>query len=117
MVGNLAAVPAAPPEPVDLDPADALEHVLAAGKIWLAATDVVSLAMLRQALEERRALRQVVIATQSPDARRSLRELDKQIIAELSALGFDPTARSRLGVAEVKAQSTLDRLRQDQRGK
>jgi phage terminase small subunit len=45
-----------------------------------------------------------------------LRDLDKQIISQLSLLGFDPAARSRLGLAEVKAQSTLEKLRQN-RGK
>jgi hypothetical protein len=110
-LGNLAAVPAAQLEPAEMDPAAALEVVLEAGRVWLAATDSVALAMLREALEERTVLRAAVFVSQSPDARKALRELDKQIIGQLSALGFDPAARSRLGLAEVKAASTLEKLR------
>ena len=111
-VGNLAAVPAVASEPSDLDTAAALESVMFAGRVWLAATDSVALSMLRESLEERQALRDVVIATQSETARKALRDLDKQIIGQLSLLGFDPAARSRLGLAEVKAASTLEKLRQ-----
>jgi len=45
------------------------------------------------------------------DDRRSLRELDRQIVSSLSLLGFSPSDRSRLGVAEVKARSALEELR------
>lgn len=112
-LGNLAAVPAVAPDPSDLDPASTFEQVLSDGRVWLASTDSVALAMLRESLEERRSLREILLATQSPDARKALRELDKQIISQLSTLGFDPTARARLGLAEVKAQSTLEKLREN----
>jgi phage terminase small subunit len=72
--------------------------------------------MLRESIEERSALRALVMQSQSTDARKALRDLDKQIISQLSLLGFDPAARSRLGLAEVKAQSTLEKLRHN-RGK
>lgn len=111
-LSNLAAVPAVDSTPADLDPANAFEAVLHDGRAWLASTDSVALAMLREALEERASLRHVVMQTQSPDARKALRDLDKQIVTQLSALGFDPAARSRLGLAEVKAQTTLEKLRQ-----
>ena len=85
---------------------------MAGGRQWLAQTDSTALALLRESLEERQALREVVIATQSETARKALRDLDKQIIGQLSLLGFDPAARARLGLAEVKAASTLEKLRQ-----
>lgn len=110
-LGNLAAVPAVAPEPVELKPADALEYVLTAGKIWLAQTDTLALAMLRESIEERAALRAVVIATQSVDARKALRDLDKQILSQMATLGFDPAGRSRLGLAEVKSATKLEQLR------
>jgi hypothetical protein len=110
-MAQIAAVPAIEPDPVDLDPAATLDGVLEHGRAWLASSDTVAVAMLRETLEERSALREIVMATHSPDARKSLRDIDKQIISELAALGFDPAARSRLGVAEVRAQSTLERLR------
>lgn len=40
-----------------------------------------------------------------------LRDLEKQITLWLSSLGLDPASRGRLGVAEVKAQSALERIR------
>jgi hypothetical protein len=46
-----------------------------------------------------------------PDERKALRDLDRQLVANLSLLGFTPTDRSRLGVAEVKRQSKLEELR------
>jgi hypothetical protein len=61
---------------------------------------------------------------QTDDAtmRRGLRELDRQIVSNLSLLGFTPSDRARLGVAEVKAKSKLEELmerranREDARG-
>jgi P27 family predicted phage terminase small subunit len=38
---------------------------------------------------------------------KELRALEKQIHSSAAALGFDPTSRSRLGLAEVKRQSAL----------
>lgn len=43
---------------------------------------------------------------------KELRAAQKQLHAVGSALGFDPTARSRLGLAEVKRQSKLEELAQ-----
>lgn len=108
---NLAAVAPLPVEPVDLDPATTLEEVLSAGKVWLAQTDSTALALLRETLEERSVLRRLVVDEHRHDLRKDLRDLDKQLMAALSALGFDPAARSRLGLAEVKAASTLEKLR------
>jgi hypothetical protein len=110
-LSNLAAVPAVMPEPVELDPVSALDYVLSAGQIWLAQTDTLALAMLREAIEERASLRAVVMATQSAEARKALRDLEKQILAQMSALGFDPSGRSRLGLAEVKSATKLEQLR------
>jgi hypothetical protein len=59
-------------------------------------------------LHERTELR--VIANGSMEARRALRDLDKAILSSLSLLGFDPTSRSRLGLAEVKAASKLEQM-------
>ena len=41
---------------------------------------------------------------------RLLVHINKAFVDALSSLGFDPTARSRLGVAEVKAISAIDKL-------
>ena len=42
---------------------------------------------------------------------RALVAVQKSLSDALSTLGFDPTARSRLGLAEVKRASKLDELR------
>ena len=43
-----------------------------------------------------------------------LRKAQAQLTKELSDLGFNPTARSRLGLAEVKRQSVLEQLLSNQ---
>jgi phage terminase small subunit len=49
-------------------------------------------------------------ATLEPNDGRLLVHLNKSFVDSLSSLGFDPTSRSRLGVAEVKAISAIDKL-------
>lgn len=114
--GKTALAVVAPTEPAlsELDPASVLDRVLATGAAWLAETDTVALALMREAIEERGDVRERALGG-SVEARRELRELDKQIIGQLSVLGFDPAARARLGLAEVQAQSTLQKL-QTRRG-
>lgn len=50
-------------------------------------------------------------ATRDPGDLRGLVSVQKLLHEALSCLGFDPTARSRLGLAEVKRASKLDELR------
>jgi hypothetical protein len=49
-------------------------------------------------------------ATLDPSDLRGLVAASKQFTDALSALGFNPTARARLGVAEVKRVSALEEL-------
>jgi len=49
-------------------------------------------------------------ATREPADGRVLIQINKSFVDALSSLGFDPTSRSRLGVAEVKAMSAIDKL-------
>ena len=49
-------------------------------------------------------------ATREPADGRVLIQINKSFVDSLSSLGFDPTSRSRLGVAEVKAVSAIDKL-------
>ena len=104
----IAAVEPVASEPYEHDAAQVFEEIMASGSPWLARTDAVRLAMLRQSLEERARL--LPIAEGSTEARKQLRDLNKEISEWLSLLGFDPTARARLGLAEVKAASTLEKL-------
>lgn len=106
----IAAVEPVASEPYEHDAAQVFEEIMATGSPWLARTDSIRLAMLRQSLEERARL--LPVAESSTEARKQLRDLNKEISEWLSLLGFDPTARARLGLAEVKAASTLEKLQQ-----
>ena len=105
---ELAAVEPVSSEPYEHDAFDVFVEIMQLGAPWLARTDAVRLAMLRQSLEERARL--VPVAEGSTEARKQLRELNKEISEWLSLLGFDPAARARLGLAEVKAASALEKL-------
>lgn len=49
-------------------------------------------------------------ATRDPAHARVIASLSRELMKALAALGFDPTSRSRLGVAEVKAMTALEKL-------
>lgn len=106
--GPLVAVAPVDSAPYERPPAQLFDEIMSAGSAWFARTDGVQLAMLRESLEERARL--VPVAESSTEARKQLRELNREIADWLTALGFNPTARARLGLAEVKAASTLEKL-------
>jgi hypothetical protein len=109
--GELAAVVPLAAVPDKVPAIGTLGEVLDHAQPWLAATDVIAVALLRESLEERELLRGQVVAHPSRAGRKALRELDGQIVVQLTVLGLNPTARARLGLAEVKRASTLDRLK------
>lgn len=85
------------------------------GRAWLASTDADLVQLAAEALDERVALRVAVLADPSDwRARAGLRALDAQVSGYLAALGFTPTDRARMGVAEVREVSKLDALRHRQ---
>ncbi len=87
------------------------DRVWSMGHTWISAsTDIDLLLILCEQMDERVWLRSQVLATGGNDERRSLRMLERAIVENLSLLGFTPTDRSRLGVAEVKKQSKLEEL-------
>jgi len=83
------------------------------GQLWISPrTDIELLLMTCEMLDERVRLRAFVWNNaEAWRERKALRELDKNIVANLSLLGFTPTDRSRLGVAEVKARSKLEEIK------
>ena len=87
-------------------------RVWSMGQTWISVrTDVELLQMTCEMLDERDGLRSYLL--EQPDAwheRKALREVERLITSNLSLLGFTPTDRSKLGVAEVKKQSKLDEL-------
>ena len=103
--GALAVVPPIGSDMVELDPVVALDAVLSAGVHWIASTDSMKVALLREAMEDYARLRAAGAAP------KDVREGRAEVAKLLSELGFDPTARARLVLAEVKAQSKLEEIR------
>ena len=91
--------------------AEMLQRVLDDGaSAWIGPTDQPSAELARQLWDDRQRARLAWAEDPTADAFRMYDELTKRLIACLSALGLDPTSRSRLGVAEVKARSRLEEL-------
>jgi len=105
-----------PPRPLITQAArDIWERTWSMGQTWLSPqTDIELLLMTCEMVDERWNLRIKVLQDNRPEERKGLRDLERQLIANLSLLGFTPTDRSRLGVAEVKKISKLEVLREQQ---
>ena len=103
--------PPEPPRPLLKYGQELWDRVWSMGAAWVSQkTDIELLMMTCEMIDERWNLRVKVMQTDDARMRRGLRELDRQIVSNLSLLGFTPSDRSRLGVAEVKAMSKLDEL-------
>lgn len=116
----------APPAAPDRHGLDFVQEILdSGGAIWIGQTDIAALEVLRQVWDDREKARLLWLA-QLLEAHpghipfhdeklfNAYDKLTLRVIQALGALGFDPTARARLGVAEVKRKTTLERL-QDKR--
>ena len=105
-----------PPRPLITQAArDIWERIWSMGQTWLSPqTDIELLLMTCEMVDERWNLRIKVLQDNRPEERKGLRDLERQLVANLSLLGFTPTDRSRLGVAEVKKISKLEALREQQ---
>ena len=87
------------------------DRIWGMGATWVSdKTDIELLMMTCEMIDERWNLRVKVMQTDDPRLRRGLRELDRQIVSNLSLLGFTPSDRARLGVAEIKAKTKLEEL-------
>ena len=87
-------------------------EVFGVGELWVSPkTDTQLLQMVCELLDRREILREEFLA--DPTERKvnmSLLETEKLIQSLLSLLGFTPSDRSKLGLAEVKAKSKLEEL-------
>lgn len=100
-----------PPRPLLKYGQELWDRVWNAGTPWLSPnTDIEVLTMTCEMIDERWNLRVKVMQSEDAKLRRGLRELDRQIVANLSLLGFTPSDRSRLGLAEVKTKSKFEEL-------
>jgi len=87
------------------------DRIWGMGATWVSdKTDLELLMMTCEMIDERWNLRVKVMQNDDARMRRGLRELDRQIVSNLSLLGFTPSDRARLGVAEVRAKSKLEEL-------
>lgn len=107
------AEPPAPPRPLGSIGTDFWNRAWKAGAAWISAsTDVELLQVVCEQLDERQALRALVLRDPSDwRSRAGLRALDKQIADGLSMLGFTPTDRARLGGGEVGRVDELEEFR------
>lgn len=81
------------------------------GLSWISPhSDIELLLMTCEQIDERIKLRTSVWNNNRSDERKALRALDKEIVSNLSLLGFSPADRTRLGVAEVKKLSKLEEI-------
>lgn len=112
------------PPPLGVDGVELWAHVWDAGKSWLSPdSDRTIITLLCQAQDEAEEIRQLI---QSGEVSRyyvtsngqmvthplvtQLANLRTQMTAWLAAIGFSPSDRSRLGLAEVRVRNELDEL-------
>lgn len=115
---TVIALPAAdgipdPLRPLQVEGRRMWDRIWSRGAVWLSpASDAEVVQMLAEAMDERVTLRDRVMSGENDWRDRiALRQLDDQIKSLLSSLGFTPTDRAKLGVAEVKQMSKLDAMR------
>lgn len=120
----VSSIPA--PPPLGLDGLELWETLWSAGRSWLSpASDAPMITMLCQAQDETEQIRRSLALGEekryyilsngqqvtSPLVKQ-LKEQRVQMTAWLAALGFSPTDRARLGLAEVRQNDVLDELEQ-----
>lgn len=114
--GEIELIPQAsdipePPRPL-LEPGKKLwDRVWGAGIGWISPeTDIELLLMTCEMVDERWNLRIKVMQTDNMQMARRLDNLSRIIASNLSMLGFTPSDRARLGLAEVARRSRLAEL-------
>jgi len=101
-----------PPRPLGATGREFWDRIWGMAYTWISPESDLELLMITSELiDERWSLRVNVFRDGRPEDRKALRNLDKQLVSNLSLLGFSPTDRSRLGIAEVKRQTKLEELR------
>jgi hypothetical protein len=81
------------------------------GQNWIARnSDTQLLLLVCEQMDRRTNLISKIEETQEWRLYRALHDLEKMISTNLSLLGFTPSDRTRLGLAEVKAASKLEQL-------
>lgn len=114
---EIQALPAAleppePPRPLGKPGLELWDRVWRAGVAWISpATDLELLLMTCEMVDERWNLRIKSMQSDNMQMARRVDNLSRLIVSNLSLLGFSPSDRARLGVAEVKRMSKVEELR------
>jgi len=122
VLAEVVALPMAdgiPDLPVDLHGAGAelWRQIWQDGLTWISPkTDAAAAEEACRIADDLAVARRRYRATSDPADARALATMGKRFDEALSVLGFNPTARSRLGVAEVKRASALDKLLERRHG-
>lgn len=113
----MAQEPPEPPRPLGPEGMRLWKRIWEAGRAWVSPTsDIEHVLILCETMDERSQLRLNVLRGSDWRDRVALRSIDNQLTSMLSALGFNPVDRSRLGIAEVQAASKIDQLLARRRG-
>ena len=114
--GDLVVLPMAEgipllPPGIESDGAELWKRIWQEGLTWISPQSDMAAAVEACLVADDLAIaRRRYRATSDPKDAGALVAMGKRFDDALSVLGFNPTARSRLGVAEVKKASALDRL-------
>ncbi|MCW2920014.1 MAG: hypothetical protein JWN52_8082 [Actinomycetia bacterium] len=116
------ALPAAdgvPDYPADLGLAgrQVWDRAWQAGISWISPqSDMTSVEMACRLADDIAVARERYRATRDPGDGRMVATFQRELATALGTLGFDPAARTRLGVAEVTRVSKLEALRASRQG-
>jgi hypothetical protein len=87
------------------------DSAMLTGQAWIARnSDTHLLMMTCEQLDRREQIRLLILETNDWHLFKQLNDLERLITSNLGLLGFTPSDRTRLGLAEVKAKSKLEEL-------
>lgn len=107
MAGGIPDLPAG----IESDGVDLWRQIWQQGLNWISPqSDMAAAVEACRVADDLAVARRRYRATSDPKDAAALASMGKRFDEALSVLGFNPTARARLGVAEVKRVSALDKL-------
>lgn len=100
-----------PHQPLEWAGMQLWDRVFKMGKTWISETDVDLLLLTCKQLDRQVQVESIWAEDQKDfHVMRQLLELEKEIVSNLGKLGMTVDSRSRLGLAEIKAQSAFEKL-------